>query len=44
VQLVDARELWEKMPKSLGDKGKRLSDDQIAEIVRLYEESPRASG
>lgn len=36
VQLVDARDLWEKMPKSLGDKRKRISDDQIAEIVRLY--------
>ncbi len=36
VQLVDARELWTKMRKSLGDKRKQLSDDQIAEIVRLY--------
>jgi len=36
VQLVDARDLFEKMPKSLGDKRKRISDDQIAEIVRLY--------
>jgi len=36
VQLVDARDLFEKMPKSLGDKRKRISDDQVAEIVRLY--------
>ena len=36
VQLVDARDLFEKMPKSLGDKRKRISEDQIAEIVRLY--------
>ncbi len=36
VQLVDARELWTKMRKSLGEKRKQLSDDQIAEIVRLY--------
>ncbi len=36
VQLVDARASWEKMPKSLGDKRKRISDDQIAAIVRLY--------
>ncbi|MGB3410548.1 MAG: class I SAM-dependent DNA methyltransferase [Microthrixaceae bacterium] len=36
VQLVDARDLFEKMPKSLGDKRKRISDDQIAEIVGLY--------
>jgi len=36
VQLVDARELWTKMRKSLGEKRKQLSDEQIAEIVRLY--------
>jgi type I restriction enzyme M protein len=36
VQLVDARTLWTKMPKSLGDKRKQVSDDHIAEIVRLY--------
>ncbi|MGD9796942.1 MAG: N-6 DNA methylase [Acidimicrobiia bacterium] len=36
VQLVDARELFVKMRKSLGEKRKQLSDDQIAEIVRLY--------
>jgi type I restriction enzyme M protein len=38
VQLVDARELFTKMRKSLGEKRKQLSDDQIAEIVRLYGE------
>jgi len=36
VQLVDAREYWTKMPKSLGDKRKRISPDQIEEITRLY--------
>ncbi|CAN5529557.1 class I SAM-dependent DNA methyltransferase [soil metagenome] len=36
VQLVDARGLWTKMRKSLGDKRKQISDDQIAEIVGLY--------
>lgn len=36
VQLIDARELWTKMRKSLGAKRKEVSDDQIAEIVRLY--------
>ena len=36
VQLVDARDLFEKMPKSLGDKRKRVAADQIDEIVRLY--------
>ncbi len=34
VQLVDARGSWEKMRKSLGEKRKRISDDQIAGIVR----------
>jgi type I restriction enzyme M protein len=45
VQLVDVRELWGKMRKSLGEKRKRISDEQIAEITRLYgafEESERA--
>ncbi|MCL4231016.1 MAG: type I restriction-modification system subunit M [Dehalococcoidia bacterium] len=36
VQLVDARELWTKMRKSLGDKRKELSPAQIEEITRLY--------
>jgi type I restriction enzyme M protein len=36
VQLVDARELWQKMRKSLGEKRKELSADHIREIVRLY--------
>jgi type I restriction enzyme M protein len=36
VQLVDAREYWVKMRKSLGDKRKELSPEQIEEITRLY--------
>jgi type I restriction enzyme M protein len=36
VQLVDARELFVRMRKSLGEKRKQTSDEQIAEIVRLY--------
>ena len=36
VQLVDAREFWVKMRKSLGDKRKEISAEQIAEITRLY--------
>jgi type I restriction enzyme M protein len=36
VQLVDARESWVKMRKSLGDKRKQISDDQIEELTRLY--------
>ena len=36
VQLIDARESFTKMRKSLGDKRKYLDDDQIVDIVRLY--------
>ncbi|HXG59357.1 MAG TPA: class I SAM-dependent DNA methyltransferase [Thermoanaerobaculia bacterium] len=36
MQLVDARELWVKMRKSLGEKRKQISDEQIDEITRLY--------
>jgi type I restriction enzyme M protein len=36
VQLVDARDLFEKMGKSLGNKRRRISPEQIAEITRLY--------
>lgn len=36
VQLIDARELFVKMRKSLGEKRKQISDEQIAEITRLY--------
>ncbi len=38
VQLVDARELWTKMRKSLGEKRKQISPEQIDEITRLYAE------
>jgi len=33
VQLVDARELWVKMRKSLGEKRKAISPEQIEEIT-----------
>src|SRR6478752_4494612 len=36
VQLVDAREFFAKMRKSLGEKRKEIPADQIGEIVRLY--------
>lgn len=36
VQLVDARESWVKMRKSLGEKRKAISPEQIADITRLY--------
>ena len=36
IQLVDARESFVKMRKSLGDKRNEISPEQIAEITRLY--------
>jgi type I restriction enzyme M protein len=36
VQLIDARDLWQKMRKSLGEKRKELSADHIAQITKLY--------
>jgi type I restriction enzyme M protein len=36
VQLIDAREYWVKMRKSLGEKRKEISAQQINEITRLY--------
>jgi type I restriction enzyme M protein len=36
VQLIDARENFTKMRKSLGEKRKQIADDQIADIVRCY--------
>jgi type I restriction enzyme M protein len=38
VQLVDARESWVKMRKSLGEKRKEISAEQIDDIARLYGE------
>ena len=45
VQLIDARESWTKMRKSLGNKRKEISDEQISELTCLYgafEEGPRS--
>jgi type I restriction enzyme M protein len=41
IQLIDARDIWspggsEESKRSLGDKRRHLSAEQIAEIVRLY--------
>ncbi|KIH98494.1 restriction endonuclease subunit M [Streptomonospora alba] len=36
VILLDAREEWEKMRKSLGDKRKFIPDDRIAELTKVY--------
>ena len=45
VQLIDARESFTKMRKSLGQKRKEIAADQIDDITRLYgafEEGPRS--
>jgi len=39
VVLLDARGEWAKMRKSLGDKRKYVTDEQIADITRLYHEA-----
>ncbi|MFJ8651212.1 N-6 DNA methylase [Streptomyces rochei] len=39
VILLDARDQWQKMRKSLGDKRKQLSADHIATVVKLYGEA-----
>ncbi|TDU04185.1 type I restriction enzyme M protein [Streptomyces sp. 846.5] len=36
VILLDARDQWEKMRKSLGDKRKKVNDGQIKHITELY--------
>ena len=44
IQLIDTRQTWTKMRKSLGNKRKQISQEQIAELTRLYgafEENPR---
>jgi type I restriction enzyme M protein len=41
VQLIDASAYYVPMRKSLGDKRREISDEQIAEIVALYLERPK---
>jgi type I restriction enzyme M protein len=44
VQLIDARNCFVKMRKSLGEKRKQISDTQIADIVRAYGEFTEVDG
>src|SRR5438067_1131426 len=39
VVLLDARDQWEKMRKSLGEKRKQISQDQIAHVCRIYRDA-----
>ncbi|GGS97593.1 DNA methyltransferase [Planobispora rosea] len=43
VVLLDGREHWAKMRKSLGDKRKYLTKEHIAELTRLYGEALHAA-
>ncbi|MCQ4084353.1 type I restriction-modification system subunit M [Streptomyces sp. RB6PN25] len=43
VVLLDARDQWQKMRKSLGDKRKELGKEHIATITRLYGEALAAA-
>jgi len=36
IQLIDARERWKPMRRSLGDKRREIGDDDIATIVKEY--------
>ncbi|HEV2633814.1 MAG TPA: class I SAM-dependent DNA methyltransferase [Actinocrinis sp.] len=36
VQLIDGSSFWTKMRKNLGSKGREISDDDRAKVVRLY--------
>ncbi len=44
VILLDAREHWSKMRKSLGDKRKYIPDEEIAKLTELYGEALTAAG
>lgn len=44
VVLLDARDQWQKMRKSLGDKRKQLGADHIATVVKLYGEALAVAG
>ncbi|MDP9792957.1 type I restriction enzyme M protein [Catenuloplanes nepalensis] len=41
VILFDARDQWQKMRKSLGDKRKMINDDQLAHITQIYGDALR---
>jgi type I restriction enzyme M protein len=44
IALLDARDQWAKMGKSLGAKRKEITDDQIAEVTRLYHDAVDLGG
>lgn len=38
TQLIDATSFWHKMPKSLGNKRREMTEEDIAQVVRIYGE------
>ncbi|MCY3797110.1 MAG: class I SAM-dependent DNA methyltransferase [Chloroflexi bacterium] len=42
VQLIDATSFWTPLRKNLGDKRREISNEQIADIVRLYRDRPES--
>lgn len=44
IILLDARQSFEKMRKSLGDKRKYVTDDQITKLTRLYADALAVAG
>jgi type I restriction enzyme M protein len=44
VILLDARDQWEKMRRSLGDKRKQISDAQIGHVTTLYVRALEVAG
>ncbi|MFF9054591.1 N-6 DNA methylase [Streptomyces erythrochromogenes] len=44
VVLLDARDQFQKMRKSLGDKRKELGEQHIADVTRLYAEATQVAG
>jgi type I restriction enzyme M protein len=43
VILLDARDQWQKMRKSLGDKRKEISEEQIEHVTKLYADALTAA-
>jgi type I restriction enzyme M protein len=43
VRLIDASSFWRKMRKSLGSKRKEMSEEQIADVMRLSRKGPEAA-
>lgn len=43
IQLIDARDRWVPLRRSLGDKRREISDEQVADIVREHGDTARTA-